>query len=187
VFEQLLARLAQALDRAKLAYMVIGGQAVQLYGEPRLTRDIDITLAADADGLPVVSRLCAETGLKPLVADPAAFVKETMVLPALDEPSGIRVDFIFSRSPYERQAIERSRSVQLAGAGVRFAAVEDVVVHKLVAGRPRDIEDVRGILAKNPGLDRDYTERWLADFDRALARDLLATLRRLLAELAPPA
>lgn len=187
MFEQLLARLARALDRAELGYMVIGGQAVQLYGEPRLTRDIDLTLAAGVDELASVTELCAAEGLKVLVARPVEFVRETMVLPALDESSGVRVDFIFSFSEYERQAIKRGRAVKLSGTEVRFAAVEDLLIHKLVAGRPRDIEDVRTVLAKNPGLDRAYTERWLADFDAALARSLLDTFRRLVAETAPPA
>ena len=44
MFERLLSRLAAALDSAKIPYMIIGGQAVLLYGEPRLTKDIDITL-----------------------------------------------------------------------------------------------------------------------------------------------
>ncbi|MGB3565055.1 MAG: hypothetical protein WBH85_09195 [Thermoanaerobaculia bacterium] len=47
MFGSLLERIALALDNADLPYMVIGGQAVLLHGEPRLTRDIDITVAAD--------------------------------------------------------------------------------------------------------------------------------------------
>ncbi len=44
MFTTLLATIATALDQASIPYMVIGGQAVLLYGEPRLTEDIDITL-----------------------------------------------------------------------------------------------------------------------------------------------
>jgi hypothetical protein len=44
MFEKILARLGATLDESNLPYMIIGGQAVLLYGEPRLTRDIDITL-----------------------------------------------------------------------------------------------------------------------------------------------
>jgi hypothetical protein len=39
MFQALLVRLARALDSAGIPYMVIGGQAVLLYGEPRLTRN----------------------------------------------------------------------------------------------------------------------------------------------------
>jgi len=51
MFESLLERIATALDAAAIPYMVIGGQAVLVHGEPRLTRDIDITLGVDIDRL----------------------------------------------------------------------------------------------------------------------------------------
>jgi hypothetical protein len=44
MFTQLLERIAHGLDERQIPYMVIGGQAVLIYGEPRLTRDIDITV-----------------------------------------------------------------------------------------------------------------------------------------------
>lgn len=53
----------------------------------------------------------------------------------------------------------------LAGEEVRFAAPEDVIVHKIFAGRPRDLEDVASIVRNQPGLDRGYIQRWLAEFD----------------------
>jgi len=179
VFEALLKLLARELDAAQIPYMVIGGQAVQLYGEPRMTRDIDLTLGLGSEGLDRILAVCGRCEIRPLVAAPVDFVRETMVLPALDERTGIRVDFVFSVTEYERQAIERSQSVEIGGTGVRFAAVEDVVIHKLVAGRPRDLEDVRGVVAKNPGLDRGYVEKWLAAFGHTLDRDIISILRRL--------
>ena len=44
MFNSLLKAIAQSLDRRGIPYMVIGGQAVLLYGEPRQTRDIDVTM-----------------------------------------------------------------------------------------------------------------------------------------------
>jgi hypothetical protein len=180
VFENLLALLARELDRAQVRYMVIGGQAVQLYGEPRMTRGIDLTLDLGPDGLDRMLEVCSRCGLKPLPPTPAEFVRETMVLPALDESTGIRVDFVFSLTGYERQAIERSRTVKLGDTDVRFATAEDVVIHKLVAGRPRDVEDVRNIVIKNPGLDRTYVTERLREFDRVLDRDVSSSFRRFL-------
>ena len=51
MFDQIIARVGASLDQAGLPYMIIGGQAVLLYGEPRLTRDIDITLGVNIDRL----------------------------------------------------------------------------------------------------------------------------------------
>lgn len=92
------------------------------------------------------------------------------LLAALARP----IDFIFSFSPYERQAIQRARFIALGGAEVAFAAVEDLIIHKIVAGRPRDLEDVEGILLKNPSLDEAYIRDWLGQFEEALQVPLLA-------------
>jgi len=148
--------------------MVIGGQAVLLYGEPRLTKDIDITLGVGIEGLGKIKEVIESLSFKILVQDPDDFVKKTMVLPVLDDSSGIRVDFIFSFSPYEKQAIAKANEVSLDTVIVRFAALEDLVIHKIVAKRARDIEDVRVILIKNPEYDSTYIEKWLLEFDKSL-------------------
>jgi hypothetical protein len=87
-----------------------------------------------------------------------------MVLPCSDPPSGIRVDLIFSFSPFEHLAISRARTVRIGRAELRFASLEDLVIHKLIAGRARDLEDVRHILLKNPAADLSYIRRWLDEF-----------------------
>jgi hypothetical protein len=148
--------------------MVIGGQAVLLYGEPRLTKDIDITLGVGVDHLGKVMAIVNRAGLKYLTKNVEEFVKETMVLPVIDQKSGIRIDFIFSHSPYERQAIDRARKIALGRTEIKFASLEDLIIHKVIAGRPRDIEDVRSILIKNPDYDSLYIEKWLLEFDSAL-------------------
>ena len=182
MFEQLLAKIAQTLDAADLPYMVIGGQAVLLYGEPRLTEDVDVTLGANRDALPATLELVDEMGLTPLVDDPDSFVGKTMVLPCADPDTETRVDFVFSFSPYEREALNRVRRIEVGGTRVCFAAPEDLVIHKLVAGRPRDHEDVKGILAKNPDLEEAYLQRWLSDFSDALGKPLVKQFEDLQAQ-----
>ena len=96
MFEKILSQIGVSLNKHNLPYMVVGGQAVLFYGEPRLTRDIDITLGVDVDHLRDVLAVVQELNLKPLPKEIESFVRQTMVLPALDEHTGIRVDFIFS-------------------------------------------------------------------------------------------
>ncbi|MBN1102386.1 MAG: nucleotidyl transferase AbiEii/AbiGii toxin family protein [Deltaproteobacteria bacterium] len=172
MFELLLEKIALSLDEAKIPYMVIGGQAVLLHGEPRLTRDIDITLGIAAERLDLLLPVVSACGLRPLV-DPHDFTAKTNVLPCRDRTTDIRVDFIFSFSPYESLAIEHAQSVPMGNARVRFASPEDLIIHKMVAGRPRDMEDVKGVLLKNPDLDTAYIRRWLKQFSSALGRPLL--------------
>jgi len=161
MFERLLEGLGRELEARSIAYMVTGGQAVLLYAEPRLTRDIDITLGLSTDRLPSLREVVSALGLRIRVAEPEDFVRETLVLPCEESQTGIRIDFIFSDSPYEAEALSRVKRVRVGGSEVRYASVEDLIIHKLVAGRPRDIEDVRGILLKNPVYDTDYVRRWL--------------------------
>jgi predicted nucleotidyltransferase len=106
-----------------------------------------------------------------------------MVLPTIDKRSGIRVDFIFSFSPYERQAIERAKDIKLGGSIVRFASLEDVVIHKVIAGRARDLEDVKSILLKNPRYDFVYIEKWLKQFDKSLRGKFLKVFRNIEKEI----
>ena len=54
-FAELSARLTRALQGARLPFMVIGGQAVLLHGEPRLTHDIDVTVAVGPDQLEILT------------------------------------------------------------------------------------------------------------------------------------
>ena len=153
--------------------MVIGGQAVLLYGEPRLTRDIDITLGMGVNGLDKIKKIIKAIGLKILVEKEREFVERNMVLPTIDKKSGIRVDFIFSFSSYVRQAIERGKDIKLGRTLVKFASLEDVVIHKVIAGRARDLEDVKSILLKNPKYDSVYIEKWLEEFDKSLGDHFL--------------
>lgn len=182
VFEALLERIAQGLDSRSIPYMVIGGQAVLVYGEPRLTRDVDVTLGVGPEKLPSILQWVDEIGWHVLVDSPADFVARTFVLPCADPSSGIRIDLVFSLSPYERQAIQRARSVKVGNATVRFAAVEDLIIDKVVAGRPRDLEDVRSILRKRPALDVNHVRTWLAKIDSSQEAELIARFEELMRE-----
>jgi hypothetical protein len=167
MFETLISRIAQELEHAGLPYMIIGGQAVLFYGTPRLTKDIDITLGVDTGSLDLVVQTVNAIGIEIIPEDFGAFVEKTYVLPTMDKESGIRIDFIFSFTPYERQAIARATPFLLESTKVMFASVEDVIIHKIFAGRPRDMEDVRSILIKNPGVDRGYVRKWLNEFEKS--------------------
>ena len=87
------------------------------------------------------------------------------------KPSGIRVDLILSFTPYEAEAIGRAQDVPMGTGSVRVATAEDLVVLKIFAGRPRDLEDVRMVLLRNPGLDRDYVQHWLRVFEEGSERE----------------
>lgn len=174
MFEGVLAALAEALAAAGIPYMVIGGQAVLIHGDPRLTRDIDITLGVSTDRFDSVMAALRPLPLQALPADPAKFAQETMTLPLLYSPSKIRVDLIFSFSPFEREALLRARPHSVGSALVNYVGAEDLVVMKVVAGRPRDLADAESILRRNPDLDRTAIRERLEMFRGVLDQDPVA-------------
>ena len=181
-FELLIAQLASALRAKQLRFMLIGGQAVLLHGEPRLTQDIDITLAATPDRLDDLLALCDRLDMRPLPENVERFVHETFVLPVAAADTSMRVDFIFSSTPYEAQAIERAVIVTLHDTPVPFASAEDLILHKLFAGRPRDIEDAAGVVRrKGTELDWEYMQRWAREFGAVPGREQLPDLLDVLA------
>jgi hypothetical protein len=173
MFERLLEQIAVELASRSIPYLIVGGQAVLVHGEPRLTRDIDVTLGVGVDRLDDLLAIVKQTGWNVLVQSPRDFVQQTMVLPCEDPGSGVRLDFIFSHSSYERQAMARTTTLKVGQTDVRFASPEDLVIHKVVAGRPRDIEDVRSVLLKNPQLDVAYIRHWLGELGAALNEPLV--------------
>lgn len=179
----LLAELARAFERHRLPYMVAGRVAVLAYGEFRAAPYVDVILGAGPDRVDDALAVAAERGWRVLVSDPAEFVCRTSVPPCQDQGC-LRLDLVFSMSPYERQAVERARTIETGAGTVRVASPEDVIVHKLFAGRARDLEDVAGILRRKPELDLGYLRHWLAEFarDRDLDQDMAAQLERLWAE-----
>jgi len=183
VFKALLKKIAEQLEKAGIPYMIIGGQAVLIYGEPRLTRDIDITVGIDVDEIGKIISITKKLGFKNLVENVEDFTKRTMVLPVIEEKSGIRIDFVFSFSPYEMQALDRTTPIKFGKTDVRFASLEDVVIHKIIAGRPRDIEDVKSILLKNPNYDQQYVLKWLKEFDLSLSENYSETFKDIIKDL----
>ncbi|MGH7588827.1 MAG: nucleotidyl transferase AbiEii/AbiGii toxin family protein [Gemmatimonadota bacterium] len=183
-FGRILGALTRALESRDLPFMVIGGQAVLVHGQPRLTLDIDITLGVDPDRLSTVLEICVELDLKPLPEEVESFVKETFVLPAFHQETRIRVDFVFSTTPYERQAIQRAVRIRIGASEVPFATAEDLILHKLFAGRPRDREDVLGVIRRQAEkLDWSYLDRWAREFATVPGREgMVEEIQRLRVE-----
>jgi predicted nucleotidyltransferase len=182
MLQKLIVKIAKQLDKNSIPYMLIGGQAVLLYGIVRLTEDIDITLGVDIDKLSQVKNLLKESGLTIPKNVNDDFVKKTNVLVGIDKDTGIRVDFIFSFTPYEKQALKkRVKKVRLNHYKVNFASCEDTIIHKMFAARPRDLEDVKILLQKNiKRLDTAYIKKWLKEFSDIAGYSLVRALEKIL-------
>lgn len=159
----LLEKISKALTANDLEYIVIGGQAVLIYGAARFTDDIDILLNSDISKLDILNDLIKKSGLKKLQDDD--FIRKTYVIPLLDEESKMRIDIIFSFTDFEKNAIARAETRTVNNVNVKFASIEDVIIMKLFAGRAIDMEDVKKLLRMNQDTDQNYILKWLKKFD----------------------
>ncbi|MFI5144852.1 MAG: nucleotidyltransferase [Ignavibacteria bacterium] len=153
--------LAESFEKAKIPYMVVGGQAVLVYGEPRLTNDVDFNLGIGPQDADKLLNIGKELGLNVLVKEPYEFVIRNYVLPMADPESGLRMDFIFGITDYEKIAIARAKDISIENRMVKYCSKEDLIIFKMIAARPRDIEDVKSILLKNDNVDKPYIIKWL--------------------------
>ena len=124
---------------------VIGGLAVQRWGEPRATQDVDVTLLAPfGQEAASIDRLLSR--YRPRDAGARRFALERSVL-KLRAPNDVPIDVSLGALPFEIEVLDRaspwrlSRVVELV-----VCSVEDLLIYKLVAARPRDLLDVAGIV-----------------------------------------
>ncbi len=164
----------QFLTGLNLPYAIIGGLAVQHWGEPRVTANVDVSVAVPADATDEFLAK-AIVHFHPRTQDAQDFARENRVL-LVSASNGCPVDICLAIAGYEDEMMRRSVSRELQpGRAVRICTPEDLVIHKLVAGRPRDLEDAETVIMRQRDrLDADYIRRWLADFANALDQpDLL--------------
>lgn len=170
LLERALLDAVQLLEDLNAQYMLIGGLANAIWGEPRATLDVDISVAVPEAEIPKVAARIGEA-FTVLVPEPAAFVQETRVLP-LESASGVRVDLIFALIPFELEALDRARGVAIAGRMVRVVTPEDLILMKIISDRPRDVLDAEGVVRRHrASLDRTYLEPRLREFAAALERN----------------
>ncbi len=165
-----LADLARAFRAARVRWYVFGAQAVIAAGVPRLTADIDVTVEVPAGGpSELVAALGGHRFTVREVGDVATFIAEARVIPMLHTPSGIPVDVVLAGPGLEEEMIARARKRRVGGVEIPFVAIDDLIALKLLAGRDKDLEDVRSLVRAAP-----------ADLSLEVARERVATLGAIL-------
>jgi len=157
----------QLLD-ADIPSIVIGGMAVAIWGEPRVTRDVDLKILL---GREEAGRLLTVLGqnYSPLLPDPLRALREQAML-FIQDAAGTRLDLLLADTPYDVQAIRRARVAEVEpGAPFSVCSPEDLVIYKLISTRVRDHEDAASVIRRQAeSLDNDYVLHWLRLFEQAL-------------------
>lgn len=144
---QLAGEIQQFILSRRWKFCFIGGLAVQHWGEPRLTRDIDLSLYTgfgQEDGF-VATLLEAYEARIP---DARVFASSNRVV-LLRSSEGIGIDVSLAALPFEESLIERAVDVEMMpGLALRICSAEDLIILKAFASRPMDWRDVETIVAR---------------------------------------
>jgi len=174
-----LAALITFLEKADVEYVILGGVAVSLYGEPRFTADIDVSIMLEKGDLDIFIQKAKQHGFRPAHKGIKQLAKKTGVIPMIYSKAdiGARCDFIIAENIIEKIALKRGRIKKIGAIKARFVTPEDLIIHKLTALRPQDIGDISGILIhQRDKLDISYIKYWLNKIDDANKRSNLLKL-----------
>lgn len=182
-FVRVLGDLGSWLESAGISGMVVGGIAASLLGRPRATRDIDVLAILPEDKWADAVSVARRHGFTTRIDDPMAFARRTHVLLLRHVASGVDVDVILGRLPFEEEAVARGRFRDLGGVRTKLPQVDDLLIMKALAQRPQDLRDIEGLLDVHPDTDLSRVHATLREFATALAMpDLVENFERLLAQ-----
>lgn len=152
---------------------IIGAVARNAWAPPRATTDLDVAVSADGPTLTAVADALTALGFQRVReqrVDPSDPLPDLAIFRR--QGSGLRqVDILVTKTEFEAQALERAGEVDLGERSIRVVGPEDLVIYKLIAHRPRDVEDIRAILRTQKraarGFDEAHVEHWAAWWDVA--------------------
>jgi hypothetical protein len=142
-------------------FCFIGGIALQRWGEPRQTIDVDLTLLTGfGTEAPFVDSLLQRFQAR--VAEARSFALEHRVV-LLRSAAGVGLDIALAGLPFEASAVARASDYEYPhGITLRTCSAEDLLVMKAFAGRGQDWVDVERVLERQgPGLDWTYVRQQL--------------------------
>lgn len=148
----LLGALSGVLGRWGRWY-VFGAQAVIAYGVPRLSADVDVTLQIEPDDPERFASEMKTAGFD-LLVDDGDFIRRTRVMPFVHRATGMPLDIVLAGSGLEEEFLRRAKSVDIGGVTVPLIEAADLMIAKILAARPKDIEDARA-LWRSRGHDLD--------------------------------
>jgi len=185
--QELLIQVAAALDEHGIAYMYTGSIVSSLFGEPRLTHDID-----------VVVQLAAREAVKLGVSFPPPryyldepesneeMIRQGSMFALIDTHTGDKVDFwVLTDSEFDQSRFHRRKSVDLFGRALWVSSPEDIILAKLrwaeLSGgsEKQYLDALRVFEVQRAELDTHYCTQWAGKLGvRPLWERLLAEAER---------
>ena len=168
------------VETSKVDYLIIGGVAVGVWGNIRVTEDLDLIIFVPKRNVKLILKNAKSLGFE--------FNEKIVITQAKDVGifkifyRNFHLDFLIASIDFERSALQRKRKVKIFNKEVFVPTKEDLLLLKIIAGRPKDIFDAEGIVNRQKGkLDIKYLETWAQKLsDEAQDLRIWNELKRLL-------
>lgn len=169
------------MSGAGVPWMVIGGIAVIAHGVQRMTTDIDAVIQGDAVSVHALIEVLRRHQIVPRIENAEAFAAANLVLLTRHRPTDVDLDLSLGWTAFEHEALAARTSTRFGKTAVPMAGVDELLVFKAIAGRPRDVDDAVALLTLYPGIDLTRVhDRVAALAEAAEAPELAAGLEQVL-------
>lgn len=163
-----LQELVAFFDELSIPYTTIGGIAVSMLSEPRFTRDIDTVIWIDRDYWDSFIKQAANHGFEPRNQNPVDFAQLHRIFLLSHRKTAITVDISLGALPFEKEMINRSNIAIQGKLKLRIPTPEDLIIMKILAGRPKDLIDIGSLLKIHRNLDIARIRFWVKEFAATL-------------------
>lgn len=165
---------------AKIDYLIIGGVAIGVWGNLRLTQDIDIMLFIAKKNVKTMLDKAMSLGFRFEEKVVTQKIRQVGVFKIFYE--NYHLDFLLASTDLEESALHRKVKVKIFEQDVFVPSKEDLLLLKIIPARPKDILDAEGIASRQKGkLDVQYLEFWAQRLsDEAQDMRIYNELQRLL-------
>ena len=156
-------KLWAALEPMGLPMAIMGGLALAVWKYVRATHAVDLLVGINQSQTGALIRRLNAAGFRCTRTPPVMSLGSIEILQLEYEPEdalmAVQVDLLLVDTAYHRQALQRRVAVDLPDFGSSYSVLscEDLIVHKLLAGRIIDRADAASLVRANcPELDVDY-------------------------------
>jgi hypothetical protein len=160
--------LARVFQGLSVQWYLFGAQALVLRGCPRATADVDVTVLLGAVTTARLVTVLERAGFSLRIPD-EGFVEATQVLPVVHNRTAMPVDIVLGMAGLEELFAASAQPQRIGRTNVPVPTSTHLVLMKVIAGRPKDLEDAARLLAARHN-DIDASE--LDDLARAMVSAL---------------
>lgn len=148
----------RSLNKEEVRYLVVGGIAVNLYGVPRMTADLDIMLALESTNLSKFVSVITELGYKPRAPiNPKDLVDPRKRKEWQAEKKAIVFSFTHAAKPYQeidiflenpidfQKAYANKNIIEVSAVDIPLVSLHDLQLIKKKSGRKQDMSDIEAL------------------------------------------